>query len=86
MTTRVQPAEGGYALFLGPEKVGFCEVRMDGDTAVLPHVEVDPAHEGQGLASTLVRETLAILKGEGKIIRAQCPFVVAYLKKHPEEG
>ncbi len=82
----VKEAPGRYEIHLGGERVGYADVVLDGDLAILPHVEIDPAHEGQGLGSKLVKATLADLKAKGRTIQARCPFVVAYLGRHPDEA
>ncbi len=75
-----------HELRKGQEVIGFSDVILRDNVAMLPHVEVDPAYEGQGLGSRLVREQLADLKSRGLTIRAVCPFVVGYLQRHPEEA
>jgi uncharacterized protein len=61
--------------------IGYSE---DGDTYILEHTEVPEALEGKGIASILVVKTLNYIEAEGKKIIARCPFVVSYLKRHPE--
>lgn len=84
----IQVADAGdrYEISLDNELAGFADVVYRDDEAVLPHVEVFPQFEGRGLGSFLVRDTLKDLKARGKTIRAVCPFVVAYIRKHPDEG
>ncbi|GAB2984151.1 GNAT family N-acetyltransferase [Nocardioides montaniterrae] len=52
---------------------------------VLPHVEVDPAYGGRGLATELVRFVLEDIRAQGKLVVARCPFVVAFLRNHAGE-
>ena len=40
--------------------------------------------EGQGLGSRLVREALTGLRDRGVAVLPYCPFVKAYLQRHPE--
>lgn len=61
--------------------IGYSE---DGDTYILEHTEVPEALEGKGIGSVLVVKTLSYIESEGKKIIARCPFVAAYLKRHPE--
>ena len=64
--------------------VSFIEYDQAGDTMSLLHTEVDPALEGKGVGTALVEKVLTeIEKREGKLIPL-CPFVVAYIKRHPE--
>ena len=50
----------------------------------LYHTEVPPQFAGKGVGSALAKGTLEYIKAEGKQIIPTCPFVAAYLKKHPE--
>ena len=86
MSAEVREAPGRYEIHLDGKMVGFADVVIDGDAALLPHVEVDPDYEGRGLGSKLVKATLAGLRERGLVVRAQCPFVIEYLKRHPDEG
>jgi predicted GNAT family acetyltransferase len=73
------------------------EIRIDGELAggayyklhengdiVFTHTEVEPQFEGQGVGSKLANGALTLAKDRGLTIVAQCPFIAAYLKKHPE--
>jgi len=51
---------------------------------VFTHTEVDKAFEGKGVGSRLANGALTLAKEHGLQIVAQCPFISAYLKKHPE--
>jgi predicted GNAT family acetyltransferase len=50
----------------------------------LIHTEVVPAAEGTGVGSQLVAATLEDLRSRGLSIVAICPFVRAYIRRHPE--
>jgi hypothetical protein len=58
----------------------------DGTKRVFFHTEVDDAYAGQGLAGRLVAAALDETVADGLRIVAVCPFVSAYVKKHPEYG
>ena len=71
------------------------ELEVDGHTAVayyLPapglvtftHTEVPPELGGRGVGSTLVRGALELARAQGLKVASRCPFVSAYLAKHPE--
>jgi predicted GNAT family acetyltransferase len=71
------------------------EVHEDGETAVLQyrfkddmiwlmHTEVPKKLEGKGIASVLARYGLEWAKENNKKVKALCPFVVIFLKRHPE--
>jgi uncharacterized protein len=59
------------------------QVLHDG-TFVLIHTEVPPALGGRGLASRLARTGLDLARARGVRVIVKCPFVAAYIERHPE--
>jgi len=59
---------------------------VDGEPerVVFTHTEVEKEFEGKGVGSKLANGALTLVKDRGLQIVAQCPFIAAYLKKHPE--
>tara|TARA_R110002020_G_scaffold81120_2_gene201805 strand:- start:289 stop:606 length:318 start_codon:yes stop_codon:yes gene_type:complete len=55
-----------------------------GNQIALVHTETEPELEGQGAASALVEKTLGHLEENNIQLLPFCPFVFAYIKKHPE--
>ncbi len=63
----------------------FVEYEVDEDGLVaLVHTEADPGLAGKGAAAAVVEKTLLQLEKESKQILPYCPYVFAYIKKHPE--
>ena len=63
----------------------YIEYEVDEDGLVaLVHTEADPGLAGKGAAAAVVEKTLLQLEKEGKQILPYCPYVFAYIKKHPE--
>ena len=56
-----------------------------GELVVFTHTETDPAFEGQGVASTLVRWALDDVRQRGLRVVPVCPFVKAYIGKHADD-
>jgi hypothetical protein len=52
----------------------------------LVHTEVDPAHEGRGLAGELVEGALRDLHERGLRVIPVCPYVRAWIRDHPEQA
>jgi predicted GNAT family acetyltransferase len=48
------------------------------------HTEVPPELGGKGIGSKLIKGALDQVRAEGLKVIAQCPFVKAYIEKHPE--
>jgi predicted GNAT family acetyltransferase len=66
----------------GDVVAGFADYQPSPQGLVLPHTEVDPAFEGQGVGSTLVRRMLDELRDRGETVVPRCPFVRSYIRRH----
>ena len=55
------------------------------DTLVLVHTEVPDGLRGHHLGEQLVVAALDAARQEGRRVVAVCPFVRAYLRRHPDE-
>ena len=77
-------AEHRFELRL-PDGIGTLayEMRPPG-TIELVHTEVDPAIAGKGVASRLAHDALEYARAQQLRVIPTCPFVRAYLKRHPE--
>jgi uncharacterized protein len=62
----------------------FMNYRLAGNVISLDHTETPVAARGCGLASRLVEGALQIVRARGLKVVPRCPFVQAYLGKHPE--
>jgi len=58
--------------------------KLAGNVLTLAHTETPVAARGRGLASRLVEAVLQQARARGLKIVPRCPFVSAYLDKHPE--
>ena len=50
------------------------------------HTEVPPELGGKGIGSRLIKGALDQVRSDGLKVVAECPFVKAYIEKHPEYG
>lgn len=64
--------------------LGFAAYARAGGVTTFTHTVVYPENEGQGVGSTLVRSALDAERAAGRSIVPVCPFVVAYVERHPE--
>ena len=55
----------------------------DGNVITFTHTEVPPELGGKGVGSTLVKGALEQVRAEGLKVVAECPFVKAWIGKHP---
>jgi len=65
-------------------KYAFTNYGEFGRQIALVHTETDPELEGTGAASALVEKTLYYLDEHNLTLLPFCPFVLAYIKRHPE--
>ena len=79
-------AEGErYEVWLGDERAGVIEYETTPDAVKLIHTEIAPAFEGHGLGSRVIAGALQDIRRRGLKLVPICPFVRAYLRRHPEE-
>lgn len=80
------PRELRYEAHLDGRMVGLIRYRREPGLVVLVHSEVDLELEGTGLASELVRGALADIRARDLRVVPHCPFVIDYLRRHPEDA
>ncbi len=78
------PARRHYEARFGNEVVGFIEYRSVRGRRILFHTEVDRSVEGRGVGSRLVSGVLDDVRANGLAITVKCPFMAAFLQRHPE--
>jgi len=82
-TLRDNPALSRFELDADGVTV-FVNYRLAGNVISLDHTETPVAARGRGLASRLVDGVLQVVRARGLKIAPRCPFVRAYLGRHPE--
>lgn len=78
------PQELRYEALRDGALVGLIRYRTEPGVVVLVHTEVEEAVEGTGVGSQLVRGALDDIRARGLRLVPVCPFVAAYLRRHPE--
>ncbi|HEY6762947.1 MAG TPA: GNAT family N-acetyltransferase [Baekduia sp.] len=73
-----------FEITAGGELAGFTQYRRRPGLIAFVHTEIDPRYEGRGLASTLIGQALDAARAEDLAVLPYCPFVNAYINKHPE--
>ncbi len=90
------PARNPPAVVHDPERSRFYIRLPDGDAELiyapfneevleLMHTEVPHSAAGHGLGDALVRAALAFAREQGQRVLATCPYVQAWLRRHPGE-
>jgi uncharacterized protein len=82
---RDNPDELRYEILRDGELLGEIRYRAEPGVVTLVHTEVRPAAEGQGVGSRLVAGALDDIRERGLRVVPVCPFVRAYLERHPEQ-
>jgi len=77
--------EQRYELWVGEARAGVIEYQTKPGVVALIHTEIDAEFEGHGLGTKLIAAALADIRSRGLQLVPICPFVRAYLRKHPEE-
>lgn len=76
-------AESRYELGVDGQQAMLAYHRKGG-TVYLTHTEVPEALEGQGIGSRIVKHALDAARAAGEKVAPWCPFVRAYVDRHPE--
>lgn len=84
MTVTDRPNELRYEIEVDGEVAGFLLYRVEPGVLELVHTDVDPKWEGKGVGGALVKGALDDIRTRDLKIRPYCPFVRAYLRRHPE--
>lgn len=82
---RDNPKRHRLEIDLGNGEFAFAAYNLLPGAIRFHHTEVPDSHGGRGLGTALVRAGLAAARERGLKVIPICPFVRAYLKKHPEE-
>lgn len=85
VTVRDNRDKHRFEIDLGDGSFAIAEYKLVPGRIVLTHTEVPPAHEGHGLGKKLVQTALASARERELEVVPICPFVRAYIQKHPEE-
>ena len=86
MSTQVtdNPDEERYEIAEDGALAGFIQYHSRPGLLALVHTEIDPRFEGKGLGGALARGALDDAAARGFQVLPFCPFVNAYIKRHPE--
>lgn len=85
LPVRHEPEGARFVVALPGGEAELLYQRFAEDVLDLRHTEVPPSGRGQGIGDALVRAALAYAGEHGLRVMATCPYVQAWLRKHPEE-
>ncbi len=85
VTITDNPEKKRYEIVQDGTLAGFAEYMLSDGLITFTHTEIDPAFEGQGIGSQLVRHALDDVRARGdRSVLPLCPFVKGWMARHPE--
>ncbi len=85
ITVTDAPDQQRYEAHVDGTLAGFADYIPTGELLAFTHTEVLPEFEGKGVGSALVRGALDAVRAQDKQVLAVCPFVSAFVQRHPDE-
>jgi uncharacterized protein len=82
---RDDPKKSRYEVLVDGRVAGFSRYRLDRERITIYHTEVEPGYEGRGLGGELARAALDDVRRRGLVLVPVCPFIAAYIRRHPNE-
>jgi len=79
---RDNPEKNRFELTVGGV-TAFSEYGRRDGVVVFVHTEVPEALAGKGVGSALARGALDMVRARGERIVVRCPFIAAFIEKHP---
>jgi hypothetical protein len=73
-----------YEIRVGGELAGFAAYLDRDGRRVFTHTEIDDSASGHGLGGRLIAAALDDVRSHGGTVVPICPFVVDYVRGHPE--
>jgi len=76
-------AQKRFEIQLG-DQIAMVKYILGSSEIIFTHTEVPEAFEGQGVASKIAKVAVEYAKAQGLRIRPMCPYMAAYIQRHPE--
>ena len=82
---RDNPDSRQFEAYVDGRLAGFSAYDLTDGRIMIMHTEVDDAYEGRGVGSSMVRQMLDLIRADGELeVTVLCPFVNAWLRRHPD--
>jgi predicted GNAT family acetyltransferase len=78
------PDRSRFEVSVDGTRAGFTDYHLQPGLITLLNTEIDPAFEGRGIGSRFVAGVLDEIRARDLRVLPICPFVRAFLKRHPE--
>ncbi len=66
------------------DQIAMVKYVLGSKEIIFTHTEVPEAFEGHGVAGKIAKVAVEYAKAQGLRIRPMCPYIAAYIKRHPE--
>lgn len=76
--------EGAFVIEVDGIRAGKADYRISDGRVIFTHTEISDAFSGRGLGSRLARYALDDVVRRELLIVPRCPFIAAYIRRHPE--
>lgn len=84
ITVTDNAGERRYELKVGQAVVGVAAYGLGDSVITFTHTKIDPGLEGRGLGSFLAEWVLTDARRRRLSVVPECPFIAAYIARHPE--
>jgi predicted GNAT family acetyltransferase len=85
MTVQHDPEHSRFFIPLEDGEAELFYAPFGDDILDLQHTDAPPSAKGRGVGDALVRAALAYARERGLRVMATCPYVQAWLRRHPAE-
>jgi predicted GNAT family acetyltransferase len=81
---RDDPDQHRYVAEVDGRVVAIAVYQLRAGRHIFVHTEVNSAHGGKGVGAALARFALDDVKAQGGNVVPLCPFIAAWIKRHPD--
>jgi len=72
-----------YEAHIGHARAGFVTYELSPGRITFLHTRTEPAFEGRGVGSRMAQVALDEARASGRRVVPVCPFISAYIDRHP---
>jgi len=84
VTVREARPRNRFEVLVDDEVVGFLVYHEEEGRVAFPHTEVDPRHQGLGLAGRMTATALDAARQRHQQVLPYCRFVAGFIARNPE--
>ena len=77
-------AQNRYEIHVDGRLAGVSVFHASGREVAFQHTDIRAEFEGEGMAAKLAEYALSDVAGRDKTAVPHCPYIAAYLRRHPE--